>query len=186
MKFRDSMTRVDFFILWKFMRLSHWVDWRFHINQFDLAAHVMSAGLAMNLAAAVYSILHITVHWLGVFALVSSGILLWLYTYNLKALSAASKAFERNPCQIPRAAMMYYIYPPPIRIVTLFFGMFLWLTGLLAAFLPPITWPHAILDSWLVVIQCAYYIAAGIPSGRERRKKKVRAPWGARPVMRGA
>lgn len=179
------MTRMDFLILWKFMRLSHWVDWRFHINQFDLAAQVMSVGLAMNLAAAVYSVLRIHTLWLGVLALTSSGTLLWLYTFNLRALSAASKAYERNPGQVPRAAIMYYLYPPPMRIVTLFFGIFLWLIGGLTAFLPPITWPHAILDGWLLVIQCAYYIAAGIPSDRERRKKKVRAPWGARPVMEG-
>ncbi|HWC64147.1 MAG TPA: hypothetical protein VG501_11030 [Rhizomicrobium sp.] len=43
----DTPERTDKALLHAFMRLCHFVDWRFHINQFDLARDVMGAGLAL-------------------------------------------------------------------------------------------------------------------------------------------
>lgn len=42
----DTLERTDKALLHAFMRLCHFVDWHFHINQFDLARDVMGAGLA--------------------------------------------------------------------------------------------------------------------------------------------
>lgn len=186
MKFGDRMTRMDFWILWKFMRLSYWVDWRFHVNQYRLSAHILSGGLAMYVANAANSIIH---NWrLGIIVGGCAVFIVWSYWRNLEHLKLASAAYERNPTSIPQAAHYFIWFPGWARLPCFFMALAIWaMFGLLplagySAYLIA----QAITGGWMVLIMVAFYIAAGIPSGRERRKKKVRAPWGARPVTRGA
>lgn len=167
---------ADAFLIWFFMRISHWVDYRLHVNQYRLAAWVMHAALALMAAGYTQRII---ADWRFAALWVPAGsILIWMYGQYSGMMYKASAAYERRPDEIPRAAYVFLLMAPGVRLMALAMASLLCWVGLLA--------PHPKLDvPWYVVATISWYIASGLPPRRERKKKKQRTPWAAlllRPV----
>lgn len=120
----NVLGRMDIWLLFRvFMRLSHWVDWRFHRNQYDLAAWMMSAGIAMNLATAAQAIIN---NWkFGLLNALSSAMLGYAYVGYLGRLQRASAAYERNPDRVPQDALIFIFMAGFMRLGILFIGSWL-------------------------------------------------------------
>lgn len=176
----NAIRRMDIWLLfYVFMRLSHWVDYRFHRNQYDLAANVMSVGMALNLAQTAQALIN---NWrLGLISVLSSVVVVASYYTHIKQLHRASAAYERRPDQIPREGAIFFLLPYVIRMTTLFIGLQIW-AAFIFVLITLRSATHAvdaITFGWMTAVGCAMYIASGLPPTRERKKKRVRAPMGA-------
>lgn len=177
-----ALDRLDtWLVLRVFMPIAHWVDYRWHINQYDLAAKVMTAGLALCVALNAEEAIKNWHHgWLNV---ISAGSCVWVYSHQLRDLQKASKAYERNPCAIPREAIGF-IAMWPLRMLLLFLGLFLLcIEGLADTILHRWPW-DAVVNSWMLLIAIGWYLAGGLPPWRARKKKERRSPWVA-PLLAG-
>lgn len=169
--------RLDVIIIITFMRLSHWVDYRFHRNQYDLAAWFIRAGIAMNFALTASNIAH---SWLmGGMNVLASGMIALAYSGDLRRLGEASIAYEKNPAYIPRAATFYFWVPYWTRMAILFFGIQLWSIIIMIDVLSRKVSPDCLTSAWMIVVAAGVYTAAGLPPARPRKKKEVRMPAGA-------
>jgi hypothetical protein len=160
-----------------FLRPTWWMDRRWHVNQYDLAAHTLIVALAMCLAA--NALAFTTNLWfVAIWGTVASMGIIYMYSHYLKLLAAASRDYERDPSQITRPqAFFSYITLPPLRFVMIIVGT------QVAALSIPLVWkvPEArlilrlILGNWMWLIGAALYIA-GVPrTPHQRRPKKERA-----------
>lgn len=176
----DAIMRMDVLILSRvFMPFAHWVDYRFHKNQFDLAAIFLSAGMALNAAQTLQDILHDG--WLiGAMMAMSTGILIWVYSWHMRKLSKASEAYERRPDIISLDAAFFMVIMPPGRMLLLLLGGLIVLMDIPLAMLSP-TMIHLIrivTSAWMLCVAISQYIAGGLPPRRDRKKKKEWAwPW---------
>lgn len=161
---------VDCALIMVFMKLSHWVDYRWHINQYRLAAGVMHFAMALLVAGRTQRVID---NWRFAFLWVpAGGALIWMYGHYSDAMYRASAAWERNPSGIPRAAYMFVLMPHWFRLMALLFAAAITLMAAMVA--------HPKLDGpWYVVAIVSWYIASGVPPTRARKKKKQRTPWAA-------
>lgn len=170
-----AIVRLDLWLLMRvFMPAAHWVDYRFHMNQYDLAGAVLSAGLAMNFAANIESwFTSPKTAWLGT---ISSICLLLAYGNWLKRMGVASKCYERQPDTISReAAFFMIIIFPPLRLFMLVLGSFLIVPFILLAIAHPVVSliVDAVTSPWMIAIGIALYLAGGLPPTRDRKKRKA-------------
>jgi hypothetical protein len=104
----NALERADKRLVRAFMRLSHFVDWRFHVNQFALARYVMGAGLALFGAQTVQDILR---NWRGHMPVVVSvslafAMCAFIFSIDLTRLARAGEDYEKRPhcvCWGPRS-----------------------------------------------------------------------------------
>jgi hypothetical protein len=164
------------------MRLSHFSDHHFHINQFDLARNVMTMAITLFGAQTMQDVFR---HWkddratvfLVIFAF---GLCAALYSSDFIRLRRASEAYERRPHRVSREAAHYFLMPFFLRLMLLLLG------GLVAGILTVVDLttrrvvPATFIENfWLMLAGCSWYIAGGLPPRRDRKRKKERAPAGA-------
>ena len=172
-----AVERADRVLVQVFMRLSHFVDWRFHINQFDLARYVMGAGLALFGAQTVQDVLR---NWRGHMPVVLSvslafGMCAFIFSIDLGRLARAGKDYEKHPDRVSREAAHYFLMPFYLRLMLLVLGTVV--AGVLT--LVDLTTRHAafsyyIENFWLMLVGCSWYIAGGMPPHCRRERKKAR------------
>jgi hypothetical protein len=159
--------------------VARWVDWRFHINQYDLGAGVLSAGLALNFADNIKNLTTLSVWWIALFGVLGSGMLIMVYSHYLKLLNIASRQYERRPDQLTReqAFFMVPIYPP-LRLALIILGNTVTAAEVTSAikFGTMKLIEGAIFSPWMTVIGCALYICGSFPPHASRKEKKVYAP----------
>jgi hypothetical protein len=182
-----ALERADRVLVQAFTRLSHFVDWRFHVNQFDLARHVIGAGLALLGAQTVQDVMRHWKHDMPVVLSVSLafGLAGFFFSIDLVRLARAGAAYEKHPYRVSREAAHYFLMPFFLRLALLVLGatiaLMLTLVDLTTRRVAP---AYYIENFWLMLVGCSWYIAGGMPPCRGRKKKKARAPAGA--VLQGA
>lgn len=174
----ELLERADRTLVHAFMRLSHLLDCRFHLNQFSLAHHVMGAAMALFGAQSLQDVLR---NWKGHAPVVVSVSLAFLlcaafFSIDLVRLRRAADAYERQPQRISRHAAHYLLMPFFLRLMllvlgTLIAGILTWV-DLTTRRAPP---SYFIENFWLMLVGSSWYIAGGTPPIRGR-KKKTRAP----------
>jgi hypothetical protein len=172
----DALERADKVLIQAFTRLSHFVDWRFHINQFDLARTVMGAGLALLGAQSVQDVIR---NWRGhtpvvVSVSIAFGLVAFIFSVDLARLARAGEQYESHPHRVSREAAHYFLMPFFLRLMLLVLGSTV--AGMLTVI--DLTTRHAafsyyIENFWLMLVGCSWYIAGGIPPYRGRKKKKA-------------
>lgn len=170
---------IDILLLTRiFMPIAHWVDYRFHKNQWTLAGWVMNAALAMNVANSADMVLRDG--WVGAIAIPASAAIVFMYFDYVKRFKSASEAYERRPDQITRDQAWF--------IGGWFYGRFMLLSMGLGIFMLEVVAHSAlhqariiylVTQPWLVAAGMALYFAGGLPPHRDRKKKKERYPWTA-------
>jgi hypothetical protein len=180
--FTNAIMEMDLGILRLVMRATHWIDYRFHVNQYRLAAWVLSFGLACNFAANISGLIKSGFQWAALISLlgvVSSIMMILLYTYWLKMLEIASRKYERDPMAMPREAA-FFIIPifPPVRMAFLWFGLVVEASEVKLAITTPTGFLilSAALNNWMWIIALALYIAGGIPPRHDRKEKRAWQP----------
>lgn len=103
------------------MPIAHWVDYRFHKNQWTLSGWVMNAALAMNVANSAHMVVRDGLLFGGI-ALGASGMMVWLYFSYVRDMKKASDAYERRPDQISFEQGMFIVVLPSTRFLMLFTG----------------------------------------------------------------
>ena len=176
---RGALETWDRGLIQVFMRLSHFVDWRFHINQFDLARYVMGAGVALFGAQTVQDMMrNWRAHTPVVFSVgLAFGLGAVFFSIDLSRLARAGEDYERHPHRVSREAAHYFLMPFVLRLALLVLGSCV--AGVLTVV--DLTTRHAafsyyIENFWLMLAGCSWYIAGGMPPCRGRKKKKLRAP----------
>ena len=174
-RFFKALIDFDFWLVRRAaMPVSHWIDYRFHVNQYDQGAAVLSCGLAMNVAANFSTFLRSPSF--GWIAIVSSAGLVFVYSNWLKKMNIASRKYEQRPDLVSREAAFFLLWMSPFRLGVLFIGV------QMAAipWLPPTSSLVALVTCpWMILIAVSVYLAGCIPPSRPRREKKE---W-ARPLV---
>jgi hypothetical protein len=161
-----------------FMPVAHWIDYRFHINQFDQAKFLMNLGLTLNLVANAIGLWG-PVWWVAGFGLGGAVMLITVYKHWLDLLTIASRAYEDRPDQVSRAAAFFMVqFLPPPRLVLIWIGLIFGFSSLGTAIHRPVPLliTHAVADHWMTLIGASLYIAGGMPPTRKRREAKAYAP----------
>jgi hypothetical protein len=162
-----------------FTPVVNWIDWRFHKNQYDQAAVVISAGLALNVAD---NFKNLTTSgglwWIALFGALASGLLVWSYAQWLKKLTIASRQYERRPDQLTRE-QAFFMIPifPPVRLFLLVLGSVVTACEVASAiqFRTLRLIEGAAFSPWMIVIAVGLYVSGCLPPGRPRREKKEKA-----------
>lgn len=162
------IARIDAFIMLRMVTpIVHYIDWRWHANQYRQAAAVMTAALTIcvvhNVYLAVTLSMPIGLHLLFAAALITISLLIVAtYASNLIGFEKAAKEFENRPDLIPSSMRHYYFLPSTFRV------------GFLATAIPLTLLSYY--SAWLVAVGMTYYIAVVPPSSRGRREKRQHAP----------
>lgn len=183
MRLKDMPAWIDWLLIRRiYMPFAHWVDYRFHRNQYLLAADIMSAGLAASAAQTLQYLLD-DPWWMGAFFIVGTVGLIWIYSSYLKRLYAASAAYERQPDSISKEAAFFILFIPGARSFLLLLGIFTLVNATALVLISPTT--HFIVrlveSPMLVLIASSLYIAGCPPPWRDRRAKKINSPLAASP-----
>src|ERR1700761_5731255 len=109
----DALERMDKALVAAFTRLAHAVDHRFHVNQFELARHVMGVGLALFGAQTVQDVMRNwdhhrpTVYSVTLAFLTGGGV----FSLDLVRLGRAGADYEKHPNRVSREAAHYVLMP---------------------------------------------------------------------------
>jgi cbb3-type cytochrome oxidase subunit 3 len=175
----DTIARTDLFIMVRvFVRPVWWVDRRWHVNQFDQAAAVLTAAIAMCFGDNAMNLF--TKQWgIALMGVVSAGVLAWMYARHLRHLQKASQAYERDPTQITMEQTFYeWVSVPPLRLLLLLCGVQIWLMFIIPWHGDARHVARDVLDLWMLLIGSAFYIA-GVPRtpfGRDKKKARALTP----------
>jgi hypothetical protein len=170
--FHRGLHTLDALLLVKvFMPLVHYIDWRWHKNHFDVASMLLTFGLVTYVAGCANTV----IKWhdaTSVFPMAAGALQVLLYKDWIANFKKASKALERSPNNIPREAYTYFMWPACVRAGA--FVMTFSLDGVMI--MPPVGWFGLTSSIYFSTIVFTLYLAICFPSGRDRKKKKVRAP----------
>lgn len=164
--------RIDIWLILRvLMPILHWIDYRWHINQYRVAGYVMSLSLTLLVLGDLLHAINST-RVPGAFYLLSGGSLVYLYSSYLIQFDRASSDYERRPDAIPRDAVSYILMPSLARLLMLIVAALVMAASVMGS-----RWP---IDApWLPMAISCWYIMACPPPRRDRKKKKERAGWGA-------
>jgi hypothetical protein len=174
--------KVDFHILKLIMRLSYWLDYRFHWNNYLVSAWIYRF-CAMCLVGGVGTTFIILDNKpAGVFAksFICFGNL-FLAMAQLRwasKMEKASQKWERDPTRIPTEAYSHILFPGWLRLTGISCGIFVGgMLGINAILGSHVVMWLGILDgiffSWNGYDAIAMYFAAIPPSRRKRKEKKA-------------
>lgn len=178
---RKLIFRLDWFLMIRgFMRVAHWISWRFHRNQFDVALWCVNTGIVLFGVHSIWMIIRNPLPvWMSLMGFFGFAVNAFVYQDWVRAFQAASKYQEANPGYLhPRHHGRWLALPSVLRVFSLFIGsqfgaVFIWIALLRPIQTNPVEY---LWGFWMVFVACAMYFAATPPFSGERRKAKARAP----------
>lgn len=166
------LERLDHLLMWRaFQPIAHYVDWRWHMNQFRLAFHVVCfAGTCFCVGVLLPLFDHIS--WINALNLPIMGYTLLAVRGWARNLLAASASFERDPTRVPITAVGFILVPRAFRAMLAIACGNIGGWTMVGAFVMHA--PGLVLQAvYLLCLPVIYYIAGSFPSFRPRREKKV-------------
>lgn len=177
-KFTEATLWIDAFIVLMFMKLTHWIDYRWHINQFRVAKAVMSFAIAQLVATTIQLVAYGKRDWMvDPILVLTLPPVVGIYFYYLKRMDGASRSYEQRPDYISRDAAFFLGMPGYLRLMLLFCGIMEVWSKLQLLRLNHATLITVVMSPWILLIAVSWYIAGGLPPKRDRKKKKARAPF---------
>jgi hypothetical protein len=156
-----------------FMPLAHWIDWRFHRSPYQQAWVLVVVAQAMNIGVSIW--VSLQSHWAAPFLLGSAVLLHFAFRNWRRMLVKAQKQFETRPDNLCVEQCIFMSpYMVPARLLMLIGGaMIVAMLGAMNITLHHWPDPGTYLNSWMVVIAVALYVAGSFPPLRPRREKKA-------------
>lgn len=170
--------RIDAWLLFKvFMPVAHYIDKRWHINHYRIAAQIMMFSAFLTVIDNGLSIITPPHRYVMDFLLTLCAILICMIRYKeVKELEKLSRDVERDPSKIPAAAIKYIM--PYTRLFQAIFGVVFTALSMITLILPDHPLYERIIcfvgEQWFTVVAIGYYMAALPPSPHKRVEKKAR------------
>jgi len=170
--------KLDFAILRLVMKIAHYIDYRWHVNNYYVASYIIrlcqfcAVGLMVVMKLDGVGTIPITV--IGVI----SAAAVYAMDMEAKRFRIAGWKWERSPGTIPTEVYREIICPSGLRLVGIFLGTILVLTNGIMGFISK-PWEVALLGficwPWNAYSSIATYFVCIPPSSRKRKEKKARA-----------
>lgn len=175
------LTRLDMLLMLRvFMPIAHWVDYHWHRNHFWLARQCLLFGWVCFTVGCFLAAIH-SETWVGLLNPLIAGVMVPIIWRQQAQLQRASDKYERNPMQVPIEAYGYVLMDSGVRAMLAITCGNVGGWTIAAGFLTGL--PSLLMQGiWMIVIVVVNYLAGSIPSGRNRKPKKERAPAAAMPV----
>lgn len=178
----SMIEKIDFSIFCQCANFCDWMDYRWHINNYRLAAYAYRVS---GYACATISVTAWWVTgtlWLKTIIMLMYPIIAYFQLKSADKLMLMSRQYERNPDAIPSGAVLYWIMPPWRRIMGLGFGIELIAINIPGIFLPqPSAMPIRIADTiawgWMSYEALGMYFAMKPPWQKRKRKEKKSFDW---------
>lgn len=168
---------IDYFVMVRIiMPVAHWIDWRFHRNQFDVAAWCITMAIVLLAVDATWHVIYsfFFSKLASTFCLLVNS---YLYSGWLKKFDAASRAQENSPGKFFIEHHYWILMPCFMRIFVVVLGIMVEYISIMAALEGGMrTLMMGITGLWFFFISLALYFAGSLPSTRDRRKKPERLP----------
>jgi hypothetical protein len=188
-KATDALVRLDLELLYQTSRVAYAIDERFHINQWQIAAQMMTLSTMMVVSD---MLLNITAHrWIISLLL---PIVLGIRAIEIYQFTRISEQYEKDLKAGRSRIHIYWLkYTGPFhRIYTAVLGVYFAFNDfiLIGTAHPHASWfvfiVHYLPSLWFLTAAIAYYFAGVPPTPRKRREKKVREwSFGLKPAMAG-
>ncbi len=174
------IARIDGWLLLKlFMPLSNWLDYRWHINNYRVAALFFKIAAFAGVGLIVVIFTQSGSMWLRIIFLLIQPITAWIFLQRAEALLQASKEWERGTSQyLPKEAVQYVLTPPHTRVGEFIWAVLLFAPNLVDLFRHSVWYVCAeeLFWIWPLYVGIAYYFAAVPPSTKARKKQEHKAP----------
>lgn len=174
------LAKIDASILRLIMKIAHYIDWRWHLNNYMVACWILRfAALCVALGPVSFALRFPAYHAPNaLIAVVAAGVSYMVYRSSERMRRAGEK-WERGANAIPTEAYGHIMCGPVIRLAPFFVSLVMILLTARNDASIHIYWPYIILDcfvwSWNSYDGIATYFGAIPPSTRSRKTKKARA-----------